>query len=90
MSLTNKWLSLGFSVIILKIILSTEEDTKNWKNGFEFSLPSIMQKKEFRRSDLINDIKSKLKSQAPTVVSRGVRDFKKYLFTCGNFDGLFC
>ncbi len=35
-------------------------DTENWKNGFEFRLPSIMQKKEFRRSALVNQIKSKL------------------------------
>jgi ABC-type dipeptide/oligopeptide/nickel transport system ATPase component len=35
-------------------------DTENWKNGFEFRLPSIMQKKEFRRCALVNQIKVKL------------------------------
>jgi tetratricopeptide (TPR) repeat protein len=38
----------------------TTSDTENWKNGFEFRLPSIMQKKEFRRCALVNQIKSKL------------------------------
>jgi tetratricopeptide (TPR) repeat protein/GTPase SAR1 family protein len=43
--------------------VSTAEDTKNWKNGFAFSLSSIKQEKEFRRSALINDIKSRLESR---------------------------
>jgi tetratricopeptide (TPR) repeat protein len=38
----------------------TTSDTENWKNGFEFRLPSIMQKKEFRRCALVNQIKGKL------------------------------
>jgi tetratricopeptide (TPR) repeat protein len=38
----------------------TISDTENWKNGFEFRLPSIMRKKEFRRCALLNQIKSKL------------------------------
>jgi hypothetical protein len=38
----------------------TAGDTENWKNGFAFRLPSIMQKKEFRRCALINQIEVKL------------------------------
>jgi tetratricopeptide (TPR) repeat protein len=38
----------------------TAGDTENWKNGFAFRLPSIMQKKEFRRDALVNHIKGKL------------------------------
>jgi tetratricopeptide (TPR) repeat protein len=38
----------------------TTSDTENWKNGFEFRLPSIMQKKELRRCALVNQIKGKL------------------------------
>jgi hypothetical protein len=38
----------------------TTSDTEYWKNGFEFRLPSIMQKKEFRRCALVNQIKGKL------------------------------
>jgi tetratricopeptide (TPR) repeat protein len=40
--------------------ISTTEDTENWKNGFAFQLPSIMQEKEFRRNALLNEIKRRL------------------------------
>jgi hypothetical protein len=42
---------------------STPEDILNWKNGFSFSLPSILLKKEFRRSTLIREIKNRLLSR---------------------------
>ena len=51
---------LGFRVIILKTILVTTKDMENWKKGFPFQLPSIRQEKEFRRTALINEIKSRL------------------------------
>ena len=43
--------------------ICTNEDIENWKNGFAFSLPSILEKKEFRRSTLINEIKGRLISR---------------------------
>ncbi|MFZ0510629.1 MAG: tetratricopeptide repeat protein [Candidatus Nitrosopolaris sp.] len=43
--------------------ISTIKDTENWKNGFAFRLPSIMQKKEFRRCPLINQIKNRLEDK---------------------------
>ena len=42
--------------------ISTREDIQNWKNGFPFSLPSIKEEKEFRRSGLLNEIKGRLES----------------------------
>ena len=43
--------------------ISTTEDTENWKKGFAFQLPSIMHEKEFRRCNLINDIKNRLEDK---------------------------
>jgi tetratricopeptide (TPR) repeat protein len=43
--------------------ISTEGDVETWKKGFRFELPSIMDKKEFRRCELINEIKNKLEDQ---------------------------
>jgi hypothetical protein len=43
--------------------ISTTGDTQHWKNGFPFSLPSIMEKKEFRMTALINEIKSRLEDK---------------------------
>lgn len=62
----------------------TTSDTENWKNGFEFRLSSIMQKKEFRRCALVNQIKCKLED-TPTFVSRRVWFFKNHN-TYGNLN----
>jgi hypothetical protein len=35
-------------------LISTEEDVENWKKGFGFSLPSIMEKKSIGESHCLN------------------------------------
>ncbi len=47
---------------------STEIDFDNWKNGFEFDLPSIKAHKELRREALIADIKSKLENEGKLLI----------------------
>ena len=41
----------------------TEEDFQNWLKGYSFSLPSIYQKKEYRREKVISEIQRKLEEK---------------------------
>ena len=46
----------------------TEEDFKSWLEGFSFSLPSIYQRREFRREKVISVIKQELEDKKRLLV----------------------
>ena len=46
---------------------STEQDLKDWKNGFSFKLEAIKQKMEYRR-DIIDKIKEKLENERRLII----------------------
>jgi hypothetical protein len=48
---------------------STHEDLNNWKKGFSFNkLESIKSNQEFRRDEIIDQIKSKLEEQHNLII----------------------
>jgi tetratricopeptide (TPR) repeat protein len=58
--------SFGFELYTLdyfKDHKSKDKDFEDWKNGFPFEIEAIKEKKEFRRNEVIEEIKTKLESK---------------------------